>query len=134
MKRLFLILILVLMAFAMMASTKTSSELLNNLLLIMSPIIVAGATMLGQRVMKWLGINIEDTVISKMFAEILRLIIEYEGKDITAAKKFTNVVNKAYSLANKKEKAIIEKRYGSIENFVEVVFDQSHVSKKPTKK
>ena len=134
MKRTILIVILMLMAVCLMASTKTSSEVLNNILIALSPILLAGATVLGQKLMKVLGINVEDSILTKVFAEILALIVEYEGKNMESEKKFNNVVDKTYALLSKKQKALVEKRYGSIENAVQVMFDQSYVSKKPTKK
>ena len=134
MKRTILIVILMLMAVCLMASTKTSSEVLNNILIALSPILLAGATVLGQKLMKVLGINVEDSILTKVFAEILALIVEYEGKNMESEKKFNNVVDKTYALLSKKQKALVEKRYGSVENAVQVMFDQSYVSKKPTKK
>jgi hypothetical protein len=135
MKRILFILFLLLLFIPLTASASNDLvDLTKTILMILSPVIVGAFTALTAKLFKFLGINVDNTIIERCFAEIIQFILEMESKTtLTSQEKFSKVVDKTYSMLSKKEQAVLVKRYGSIENAVEVCFQGTAVALKKSK-
>lgn len=130
-----LVLIMIALVAPLMASNAEKSSL-PSLLLIFSPLLVAVATNLTNKLFKKLNIDIEDSILDGIFAELFRLIAGAEAKkgSLSAEERFTWVVDNAYSRLPKARIKLLEKRFGSVENAVQAAFEQSSVSRKSSSK
>jgi hypothetical protein len=119
----------------LMAADAAKSNVWGNVLLIFSPLLVAVVSKLTAKVFKKLDIDIEDSVLEGIFAELFRLIASAEKKkaSLSAEERFRQVVDTAYAKLSKKNIVLLEKRFGSVENAVQAAFEQSSVSRKISK-
>ena len=134
-KSIFVILMMVLMSIPLMAASGGDwSDLTKTILTILSPVIVGAFSALTYKLFKVLGITVDGDIVERCFAEIIQFIIEMESKTtLTASEKFNKVVDKTYATLTKKQQAVLIKKYGSIENAVEVCFQGSAVALKSSK-
>lgn len=133
-KSILLIALMILTFFLVAADGGNWADLTKTILMILSPVIVGAFTALTAKLFKFLGINVDNTIIKRCFAEIIQFILEMESKTtMTANEKFNKVVDKTYAMLSKKEQAVLVKRYGSIENAVEVCFQGTAVALKKSK-
>lgn len=130
-----LIIVLILMALPLMAAETGKSNTWGNVLLIFSPLLVAVVSKLTAKLFKKLDIDIQDSVLDGIFAELFRYIASAEKKkaSLSAAERFRQVVDTAYAKLSKKNIGLLEQRFGSVENAVQAAFEQSSVSRKSSK-
>lgn len=130
-----IMLIMLVCILPLMAADAAKSNVWGNVLLIFSPLLVAVVSKLTAKVFKKLDIDIEDSVLEGIFAELFRLIASAEKKkaSLSAEERFRQVVDTAYAKLSKKNIVLLEKRFGSVENAVQAAFEQSSVSRKISK-
>ncbi|HNX38860.1 MAG TPA: hypothetical protein PL124_11145 [Candidatus Cloacimonadota bacterium] len=133
-KVLLLVIMMIALAIPLLAVSETT-QIVNQLLLILSPVIVGVVGALAQKLFKLMGISVDNTMLEGILAKILELIVKQEQMHGTAsgADKLKAVTNQAYATLSKKEQKLLEKRYGSVETAVQVAFEGSSVALKNRK-
>lgn len=90
------------------------------------------------KLFKKLNIDIDSTILEAAFAEAWKLIVQAEAKaktgELTLEGRNTYVVDHVYAKLPAKTLKVVEKRFGSIENFVEAAFQTSALARKTSKK
>ena len=133
--RYMLIVVIMLAAVLLCAAEAGKSNIWGNMLLLISPVLAAVVGKLTSKLFKKLDIDIQDSVLEGVFAELFRLIASAETKktSLSGEERFKMVVDNAYAKLSKKSIGLLEKRFGSVENAVQVAFEQSYVSRKSVK-
>lgn len=120
----------------LMAADSAKANVWGNVLLIFSPLLAVVASKLTAKLFKKLDIDVEDSILEGIFAQLFRLIAGVEKKmsNMSGEERFAAVVSQAHAKLSKKNIALLTKRFGSVENAVQAAFEQSSVALKPTRK
>jgi len=133
--RILLILAIILIAVTPLAAETSKNETFKMVLYFLGPALATIGGVLAQRLFKKLGIDISKDEVEKAINKIIAYIVDVEKQaqksptKLTGDQKFDQVVAKANRLPKKQKSALIAK-YGSIEDAVEVVFQQTAVALK----
>lgn len=128
--------ILIMLSVVLLSGSEAGkSNIWGNMLLLFSPLLVAVVSKLTSKLFKKLDIDIQDSVLQGIFAELFRLIASAEKKKgtLSAEQRFQHVVDAAYSKLGKKNISLLKARFGSVENAVQAAFEQSSIALKTSR-
>lgn len=138
MKRIILIIMLIVLAISCLQAVDGSDGFnWKPLILLAGTILTPILAQLTGKLFKKLNIDIDTTTLEAAFSQAWSLIAEAEMKFkkglIQEDERKKYVIDRTYSQLSKKVQKVVEKRFGSVANFVEAAFQSSAISRKTSK-